>query len=73
MKYILDQWEMDDVQNIEDGEEEDEDEVSRVYYGSQCNCSENSQCRSKKCICYLRDERCGINCHLQTKLKCKNK
>ena len=45
MKYILDQWEMDDVQNIEDGEEEDEDEVSRVYYGSQCNCSENSQCR----------------------------
>ena len=62
MKLILEQMEVKSGQTNEEDKESDEiDEVSMMYYG--CNCTKNSMCRTNKCICYLRDNKCIESCH----------
>ena len=39
------------------------DEVSISYYGEHCSCSKTAKCKSSKCLCFLRDEKCSPECH----------
>ena len=72
-ELILKQLEENDVQNEDTDFVDDEDEVSFIYYGENCTCSKNSMCKSKKCLCFLRGEKCKPQCHNDLKTKCSNK
>ena len=73
MDLILKQLEEEVVSSDhEDVEEEKEDEVSFFYYGESCNCSKNSMCKSSKCLCFLRSQKCTSACH-DKNTKCSNK
>ena len=39
------------------------DEISISYYGEHCSCSKKAKCKSSKCLCFLRDEKCSPECH----------
>ena len=62
MELILKQLEATKVEDGSDDEHKD-DEVSFIYYGDSCTCSKNSMCKSSKCLCFLRDEKCTSKCH----------
>ena len=71
-QLILDvlQEDTEDVKELDD----DIDEVSAVYYGDEtCNCSRSARCKSSKCICYLRGNKCTSACHSDSKSACTNK
>ena len=74
MELILRQLEESEY-NHEDGSDDEDvdDEVSFIYYGDNCSCSKNSMCKSSKCLCFLRGEKCTDMCHKETKNKCVNK
>ena len=72
-ELILKQLEEKDVQKEDTDCADDEDEVSFIYYGENCTCSKNSMCKSKKCLCFLRGEKCKPQCHNDLKTKCSNK
>ena len=61
----------DEVETAEIEAEDGVDEVSFLYYGEHCNCSKQSKCRSKKCLCFLRGDKCSSDCH-DLKTKCAN-
>ena len=52
--------------------DEENDEVSLIYYGEKGNCSKNSTCKSSKCLCFLRNNLCSDLCHISIS-KCKNR
>lgn len=73
MKLILQQL-LDSVDaevDVEIGD--DQDEVSFMYYSEHCNCKVNAKCKSSKCICFLRSDKCTEKCHDQMQNKCANK
>ena len=72
MELILSQLEVEN-NKLEDEDDDEDDEVSFVYYGEHCNCTKNSMCKSKKCLCFLRGEKCSSKCHQDFKTKCTNK
>ena len=54
--------------------EDGEDEVSLYFYGNGCNCGKTAKCKSAKCICYVRETKCNVECHAdQEKHNCANK
>ena len=56
-----------------DEEESDEnDEVSFTYYGQNCSCSKFAKCKSSKCLCFLRGDKCTEKCHNNVKNNCSN-
>ena len=74
MELILRQLEESEYNHEDMADDEDvEDEVSFIYYGDNCSCSKNSMCKSAKCLCFLRGEKCTDMCHKETKNKCVNK
>ena len=74
-ELILKQLEESDIKtdDIECDIDEIEDEVSFIYYGENCTCSKNSMCKSSKCLCFLRGDKCAAKCHSDLKTKCTNK
>ena len=64
MQMILQQMMNQTSEKVEIAEKEQEDdEVSFVYYGDTCTCSKLAKCRSSKCLCYLRGNKCTPKCH----------
>ena len=59
-------------EKVEKVEEQEEDEVSFMYYGDACTCSKLSKCKSSKCLCYLRGNKCTPECHDHSSSKCTN-
>ena len=57
---------------VEENDSSEKDEVSIAYYGETCSCSKTAKCKSSKCLCYLRDEKCTPECHVG-KSSCTNK
>ena len=49
------------------------DEVSFMYYGDYCSCSKTAKCKSNKCLCFLRGDKCSDKCHADLKNNCTNK
>ena len=49
------------------------DEVSFMYYGDYCSCSKTAKCKSSKCLCFIRGEKCSSKCHAELKNNCANK
>ena len=75
MQLILDllmEWE-NGTKSEDVGESDENDEVSFIYYGENCSCSKTAQCKSSKCLCFLRREKCSSKCHSEMKNKCTNK
>ena len=60
-ELILKQLEENDVQKEDTDCADDEDEVSFIYYGENCTCSKNSMCKSKKCLCFLKEKNVNLN------------
>ena len=73
MELILHQLITGTAKEEEVVEEEMDDEVSFVYYGDFCTCSKASKCKSSKCLCYLRGNKCSPKCHDSSASKCTNK
>lgn len=74
MDLILKQLEEEIVDDEGVQEENEEvDEVSFIYYGESCKCSKNSMCKSSKCLCFLRSQKCTVACHEKQNTKCSNK
>ena len=73
-ELILKELEESDIKTDDlECDDEVEDEVSFMYYGENCTCSKNSMCKSAKCLCFLRGEKCSAKCHSDLKTKCTNK
>ena len=66
---------MDSPMEPEDADEVDVgiDEVSIAYYGENCSCSKTAKCKSNKCLCFIRDEKCTSECHGGSATNCTNK
>ena len=75
MQLILDLLtEGGDVAKSEDvGESDENDAVSFIYYGEGCSCSKTAKCKSSKCLCFLRREKCSSKCHSELRNNCTNK
>ena len=59
-ELILKELEESDIKTDDlECDDEVEDEVSFMYYGENCTCSKNSMCKSAKCLCFLRGEKCS--------------
>ena len=73
MEFILKQMINDEKNNkVEENFSGEKDEVSISYYGENCSCSKTAKCKSSKCLCFLRDEKCTPECH-DGKTNCTNK
>ena len=73
MELLLKQMEEEDKQEKIEEDTDEEDDVSQMYYGENCTCSKNSMCKSSKCLCFLRTQKCTQECHGNLKTKCTNK
>ena len=64
MELLLKQMEEEDKQEKIEEDTDEEDDVSQMYYGENCTCSKNSMCKSSKCLCFLRTQKCTQECLL---------
>ena len=73
MEFILKQMINDEKNNkVEENFRGEKDEVSISYYGENCSFSKTAKCKSSKCLCFLRDEKCTPEYH-DGKTNCTNK
>ena len=73
MKLILQQLltkANEEVEKVE--KEQEDDEVSFMYYGDAFTCYKMSKCKSSKCVCYLRGNNCNQECHNHSSSKSTN-
>ena len=74
MELILDQLTKSKSEPKECHEDLGDDEVSIIYYDDHCSCSKAAKCKSSKCICFIREQKCSIKCHISNaKNNCSNK